>query len=352
MNRLAGHKRGEKMQQRVTEGTSPGQILQLVMAFYGSRALVSAVELDLFTTLADGPMDSAAICERAGIHARAARDFLDALVSLGLLERDGERYRNTASAAEYLDRRRPTYIGGYAQMAGHLLMPVWGKLTEAIRTGEPQVPTGGGFFDGYRHEDEVRSFLGAMDAINGGVGADVAREFDWTACTSFVDLGGARGNLAARLVTEHPHLSGVCFDLPQIEPFFREHAEKLGVAGRIEFTSGDFFVDALPTADAFVLGHILHYYDQQQREALLKKVFDATNPGGAVLVYDRMVDDDRLGSPLSLLGSLNMLLTSDGGREYTPTECRQWLAAAGFQAAGGTRVGETDTLVIGRKTTG
>ncbi|GDY31748.1 methyltransferase [Gandjariella thermophila] len=337
------------MQPEVTESGGPGEILRQVLAFYGSRAVISAVELDLFTVLAEGPLDATAICGRVGLHARGARDFLDTLVSLGLLARDGEAYRNSAGADQYLDRRKASYLGGYALMANHLLFPVWSRLTEALRTGAPQVPTGGGFFDGYRNEHEVRSFLGAMDAINGTVGDDIAREFDWAECTSFVDLGGARGNLAARLVAEHPHLRGTCFDLPQIEPFFHEHVAKLGMDGRITFHVGDFFVDDLPRADAFILGHILHYYDQEQREGLLKKVFDATNTGGAVLIYDRMIDDDRRGAPLSLLGSLNMLLTSDGGREYTPSECRGWLTAAGFMAAGTVPVGETDTLVVGRK---
>ncbi|WP_158884894.1 methyltransferase [Amycolatopsis anabasis] len=327
----------------------PGEILRLTMAFYGSRALISAVELDLFSALARGPMTSAQVCAAVGVHPRGATDFLDALVSLGLLDREGDRYHNSPAADRYLDRRKPGYVGGYAHLADAMLFPVWANLTEALRTGKAQVPSEGGFFDGYGDDQATRSFLGAMDAVNGGVAHRLATGFDWRRYSSFVDLGGARGNLAATLIRHHPDLEAICFDLPQLEPFFTEHQAALGAAPSPRFVAGDFFTDPLPPADVFIVGHVLHYFDLQQRQRLLARILEAVRPGGAVLVYDRMIDDERRVRTLSLLGSLNMLLTSPGGREYTPSECRTWLLEAGFTRIAVQDVGPPDTLVLGYK---
>ncbi|MFF7891592.1 methyltransferase [Streptomyces sp. NPDC007907] len=333
-----------------THVRGPGEILQLTMAFYGSRALISAVELDLFTLLADKPLPLGELCDRAGIHLRGARDFLDALVALGLLEREGEEvYRNSPAADRYLDRRKPGYVGGYARLADTKLFPVWARLTDALRTGEKQVLSQGGFFGGYADPDAARGFLGAMDAVNSGVGHSLAGALDWGRYSSFVDLGGARGNLAAHLHRTHPHLRATCFDLPEMEPFFQEHMKSLKTTDHVRFVAGDFFTDALPRADVFIVGHILHYFGPGQREALVARIHRTLPPGGVVLVYDRMIDDDRRSAGLSLLGSLNMLLTSDEGREYTPAECVRWLSDAGFTDVRTTAVSGPDTLAIGRK---
>ncbi|MFE2728949.1 methyltransferase [Kitasatospora sp. NPDC059327] len=330
----------------------PGEILRLTMAFYGSRVLISAVELDLFTVLADGSLTGPELCRSVGLHPRGASDFLDSLVALGLLERDQEQetYRNSPAAARYLDRRKPGYVGGYAGLADARLMPLWSHLTEALRTGEPQVPAHTGFFDGYSDKEAARSFLGAMDAVNSGVAVRLAKAFDWSRYTSLVDLGGARGNLATTLLREHPHLRAVCFDLPEMKPFFNEHLETLeasGTSARVRFEAGDFFTTPLPEGDVFVVGHILHFLSLEQRRELLSRIRRALRPGGAVLVYDRMIDDDRRGPALSLLGSLNMLLTSSGGREYTPAECHQWLIDAGFESVRTMPLGQPDTLAVG-----
>lgn len=338
------------MTPHAAEVRGPGEILQLTMAFYGSRALISAVELDIFTLLAEKPMTTGELCDRAGIHSRGASDFLDALVALGLLERDGDGvYSNGPTADRYLDRRKPEYVGGYTRLADTKLLPVWTRLTDALRTGEKQVPSQGGFFGGYQDPEAARNFLGAMDAVNSGVGRSLSGALNWQEYESFVDLGGARGNLAAHLRKAHPHLDATCFDLPQMEPFFHEHMKVLGTVDQVRFTAGDFFEDVLPRADVFVVGHILHYFGLRQREDLLARIFGALNPGGVVLVYDRMIDNDRRGAPLSLLGSLNMLLTSTDGREYTPTECTQWLSGAGYTDLRTTAVSRPDTLVIGHK---
>lgn len=332
-----------------TDLPSPAPILQLVMAFYGSQALIAAVELDVFSQLSGEPVDVTEAQQRIGLHPRGAKDFLDALVALGLLDRTAAGYRTSRSADTYLDRTKPTYVGGYAMMAKHYLMPVWRNLGTALRTGEPQVPTEGGFFDGYQDMDAARTFFSAMDAVNGKVGADLTDAVDWANYGSFVDVGGARGNLAAMLTDRHPKLTATVFDMPHLRPFFDEHMAALGTADQIEFRDGDFFADPLPTADVHILGHVLHYFGDEQRRRVLEAVYAAVNPGGGVAVYDRMIDEERRNRALSLLGSLNMLLTSPGGREYTPSECHTWLKEVGFEVRETRPIGGTDVLVFATK---
>ncbi|WP_308425177.1 methyltransferase family protein, partial [Wenjunlia tyrosinilytica] len=163
---------------------SPDPILELGTAYFASRALMSAVELDLFTALAEGPAGLEEIRERLGLHRRAAGDFLEALTALGMLERTGDdRYRNSALAARYLDRGRPSYVGGFAELSGTALFPAWTRLTEGLRSGEPQVeqPKDGDFFARtYQDPGRVRRFLSSMDAVNGRLAEELARCVDWS----------------------------------------------------------------------------------------------------------------------------------------------------------------------------
>ena len=153
----------------MNERPLPDRILQLGFGFWGSKALLSAVELGLFTELARSPADASAVAQRLGLHSRSARDFLDALVALNMLEREDGIYRNTAVTDLYLDCAKPSYIGGILEMANARLYRFWGSLTEALRTGEPQNESKGSgedlFGPLYADPDRLKAFLAAMSGI-------------------------------------------------------------------------------------------------------------------------------------------------------------------------------------------
>ncbi|SDL65372.1 8-O-methyltransferase [Lentzea albidocapillata subsp. violacea] len=332
-------------------GISPGPLIKMTIADCSARVLQSAVQLGVFTFLADGAADSGAIAAGVGVHERLAEDFLDALAGLGLLHRDGDRYRNGPLADAYLVRDRDGYLGGFVELTDQTFYQTWSRLTDALRTGDPQRldPDKGGFV-GEEHSDpeRMKRFLSGLDAYSDRMGAELAGRIDWSGYSSFVDLGGARGNLAAVLVRAHPHLDATCFDLPRTSELFDEHIGRLGLTGRIGFAGGDFLTDPLPVADVVVLGHILHGFDDGQRVALLTRVFDAVRPGGRVLIYDRMIDDDR-SDPERLMSSLHMKLVSAHGSEYRVGDCRSWLRAAGFTSTTEEPMLDTHTLVIGAR---
>ncbi|MGW0520092.1 methyltransferase [Crossiella sp. NPDC003009] len=325
------------------------QIIHLGTAFCDAKAVLAGTELGLFTVLAEGPATDEQVRTRLGLHGRGVRDWLNVLVSLGLLNRAGAGYGNSPAAEQYLVRGKPTYVGGFLERANHKLYPAWGRFTEALRSGQPQVAGRNGDIFGHMSKQpaELGKFLAMMDAVNGLVGPCLAEAFDWSGARSVVDVGGARGNLLATVLKSHAHLSGTVFDLPQVQPAFDEHMSLLGMDDRISFHAGDFFTDELPPADVLIFGHVLHDWSPQQRQLLLEKAFRAMRPGGAVLIYDAMLDEE-LTHRVNLLISLDMLLITHGGSEYTVEECEGWLTAAGFTDVTAAPLGETETLVVAR----
>jgi O-methyltransferase len=153
-----------------------------------------------------------------------------------------------------------------------------------------------------------------MDAITQVLGPELVKALDWSGHSSVLDVGGCRGNIVGQVVKAHPELAGHVFDLPQIEPLFTEHVAGMGLTGAIRFHGGDFFRDPLPKADLVILGHVLHDWDREQRTFLFQKALEAVNSGGALLVYDRMLDD-KPDHFRNSLGSLTMLLVTEGGAE-------------------------------------
>jgi hypothetical protein len=332
---------------------TPDTILQTGLAFWPSKTLLSAVELGLFTELATGAQGLEEIQARLRLHPRAARDFLDALVALGFLSRTGDRYANTPETELFLDRAKPSYIGGILEMANHRLYPFWGHLTEALRTGQPQneVKAGDpGIFDTlYADPARLKEFLKAMTGISHGANMAIARAFPWKDYATFVDVGTAQGDLAVQVALANSHLRGVGFDLPQVETIFTEYVSAIGVSDRVGFTPGSFFERDLPRADVVMMGHILHDWDLPTKRMLIEKAFNALPAGGAFIVYDAIIDDDRSTNAFGLMMSLNMLIETPGGFDYTGADCSRWMTDAGFSATRVEPLVGPDSMVIGIK---
>ncbi|WP_411139479.1 methyltransferase [Streptomyces sp. x-80] len=329
-------------------GTStPAGILRLANAFCDAKALLSAVELDLFGTLRDDARTPQEIGAALGLHGRGLRDWLQLLVGLGLLERDGDRYRNAPGARRYLVRGEPLYVGGFLERSNRNLYPAWGRLTEALRSGKPQAS--GDFFTMIEDPRLLGQFVNMMDALTHVLAPQLLAAYDgWDRHETVIDVGGCRGNMAARIVAAHPHLTGQVFDLPQMAPLFDEKMAELEMADKVTFHPGDFFTQELPEADLVVIGHALHDWSAEQRRLLVHKAFRSLRPGGELLVYDRMLDEDPRHVE-NLVISLDMLLVTDGGSEYTVAELRDHATSAGFVSVTDRPLGDYDTLVVCRK---
>jgi SAM-dependent methyltransferase len=339
--------------QAVAEEVTPDAIMQLGVAFWGSKTLLSAVELKVFQRLCEtGPQGCDELRDRLGLHPRSARDFFDALLALGMLERDEEgRYSNTAATELFLDPAKPSYVGGLLEMANSRLYRFWGSLTDALRTGEPQseVKTGDDFFATlYADPEKLAQFAGAMSGLSTAAGQAIAAKFPWKDYKSFVDIGCAQGALPVAIASAHEHLVGGGFDLPPIRPVFDAYTNRHGLANRLTFNPGDFFADPLPGADVLIMGHILHDWDLDQKRLLLRKAYDALPKGGALIVYEAIIDDDRRHNIFGLLMSLNMLIEGLGS-DFTGADCRTWMAETGFQDSYVEHLVGPDSMVVGIK---
>jgi hypothetical protein len=332
---------------------TPDKILQTGLAFWSSKTLLSAIELEVFTELARGPERFEALCGRLGLHARSARDFLDTLVALGFLTRSGDQYANTPETDLFLDRKKPSYVGGILEMANQRLYPFWGHLTEALRTGEPQneVRSGGpGLFEAlYADPARLKTFLVAMTGLSHGANMAIARRFPWTDHRTFVDIGTAQGDLAAQIALANPHLRGHGFDLPEVGPIFEDYVNAVGVGERLSFVSGSFFTDDFPKTDVVLMGHILHDWDLPTKKMLIRKAFEAIPPGGALIVYEAIIDDERSKNAFGLMMSLNMLIETPGGFDYTGADCVGWMREAGFSSTRVEPLVGPDSMVVGIK---
>lgn len=329
-------------------------IMQVGLGFWDSKTLLSAVELGLFTELANHqPQTLEEISSRLSLHPRSARDFLDALVALKFLERTDGTYSNTPSTDRFLDKQKPSYIGGILEMASQRLYSSWGGLTTALHTGDPQNGVSSGdsspFKTLYADPQKLESFLKAMTGISRGANLAIAKQFPWNQYKSAVDVGTAQGDLIVQVALANPHITGIGFDLPEVGAIFNDHVAANGLASRVAFSPGSFFDSPLPTADVVMMGHILHDWNLDEKKLLIRKAYEALPPGGALVVYESIIDDDRSHNAFGLLMSLNMLIETPGGFDYTGADCAGWMKEAGFRETRVEHLVGPDSMVVGIK---
>ena len=317
---------------------NPSHIMQVGTGFWASKVLLSAVELELFGQLGDEAMTGEEIGERLGLHPRSIYDFLDTLVALQFLERDGNgsdgRYRNTAETAAFLDKRSPSYIGGILEMMNARLYGFWGDLTEALQTGRPQNEikrTGKPMFEElYSDPARLEQFMNAMAGISMGGFQVLAEKVDFPKYMTLCDVGGATGQLSMIIAGRHPHMHCTSFDLPVVEPIAKRAIEAAGLSERVDTAAGDFFVDPLPQADVITMGLILHDWNLEGKMHLIKAAYDALPDGGALIAIENMIDDARRENAFGLLMSLNMLIEFGDAFDFTGSDFAGWCREVGF----------------------
>jgi predicted O-methyltransferase YrrM len=321
------------------EQVDPSHIMEVGMGFWPSKTVLSAVELELFTKLGGSSLSGEEIQQQLGLHERATYDFLDSLVALRFLERDGAgaegRYRNTAETATFLDKRRPMYIGGILEMANARLYRFWADLTEALRTGQPQNEikhSGKPMFEElYSDPDRLEQFMQAMQGISRANFQVLAEKFDFSRYETVCDVGGATGELCMALSRRHPHLRCTTFDLPVVAPIAEKTIAAAGLSDRVHVASGDFFADPPPQADVITMGLILHDWNLERKLHLIGSAYEALPEGGALIVVENLIDDARRQNAFGLLMSLNMLIEFGDAFDYTGADFAGWCRNVGFQ---------------------
>lgn len=318
-------------------------ILDDIRAFQESRLLLTAVELDVFTSLDREPMTAPCLAASLGADERATTRLLDALVAAQALAKEDDRYR-PADRAAVLSADHPRSV---LPMAQHMvtLWDTWSDLTRTVRAGRN--PESG---RSNRTEKTLAAFIGAMHVVGRDLAEEVAGAYDASWATRLLDIGGASGTYSMAFLRRNPRLRGVLFDQADVVPLARERLAQEGFLDRMELVSGDFYRDDLPPGcDLALLSAIIHQNSPAQNVTLFAKIRQALVPGGRLLVRDHVMDEDRSRPAAGAMFALNMLVNTPGGDCYTFEEIKEALEQAGFREARLLRRGERmDGLVEAR----
>jgi precorrin-6B methylase 2 len=326
------------MKTATTVQVDPSKIMQVGMGFFASKTMLTAVNMGLFTHLAKADLTGQAIKEKLGLHNRGLYDFLDTLVALGFLKRTGVKqtavYSNAEDANLFLDKNKPSYIGGMLEMANNRLYPFWNNLEEGLKTGKPQNETKTGdapIFEAiYTDQLKLKEFLSAMGGIQMGNFIMFAQGFDFTKYHTLCDAGGAGGYLAAQVALNNQHMRCITFDLPPVEPVARENINAMGLSNRVTAQSGNFLTENLPKADVITMGNVLHDWGTNEKKILIKKAYDALPQGGALVVIENIIDDNRSKNAFGLMMSLNMNIETPEGFDFSAADFNDWAKECGF----------------------
>jgi len=324
----------------MTKTLTPARLLDIGTGFMRAQTLLTATALELFTKLGDQAMTAKDLGDRIGLDPahRARIDFFDALVSLQILERQGDGdkalYRNTPESGLFLDKSKPSYVGGILEMSQARLFPFWADLKTALLTGRPQneIKHNGKplFEELYADPARLEQFMRAMAGISRGNFQSFVDQFDFAPYQTYCDVGGATGLLAAMVARAKPHLTVASYDLPVVAPIAKRSLKEQGLEGKVQVLTGDFLKEKLPRADVISMGMILHDWNMEGKMHLIRAAYDALPAGGAFVVIEHMIDNERRSNGFGLMLSLNMLIEFGDAFDYTAAEFEGWCRDVGF----------------------
>ena len=331
-----------------TSAPNPSPILELLDAFRRSKVMFAAEALGLFERLASKPATAATLAAGMQLHEGALTRMLDALVAMNLLNAADGNYVNAAATNEYLVRSSPRSMNGYVRYSNDILFRLWANLEDAVREGTHRWPQTfhleGPIFSSFFQTDEaMRTFLSGMHGFGTMSSPRVVEAFDLSHHETLCDLGGATGHLVAAACDRYPKLQGILFELPRVISFAMEYSHP-----RVKLHAGDFFTDPLPAADLYTLGRILHDWTEEKIYFLLMKIHAALPTGGALLIAEKLLHDDKQGPLPATLQSLNMLICTEGQERSLP-EYRKLLMTAGFSSVEGRSTGSPVDAILAVK---
>jgi O-methyltransferase domain/Dimerisation domain len=317
----------------------PSKIMQVGMGFWASKTLLTAVNLGLFTMLAKGKLSGQKIKEKLGLHERSLYDFLDTLVALGFLNREGLKetsiYSNAPDSDLFLDENKLTFVGGMLKMANNRLFGFWNNLEEGLKTGLPQNETKNGgkpIFDAlYEDPAKLLEFVNAMAGISMANFATFADKFDFSNVKTVCDIGGSGGHLSMQIVSKNEGVNCTSFDLPGVCEVANENIKGWNLTDRIKTHTGNFFTDEFPKSDLVTMGMILHDWGLEDKKMLMKKAYDALPEGGALVAIENIIDDNRSENAFGLMMSLNMLIEFDKAFDFSGADFTEWAKEIGFR---------------------
>lgn len=319
---------------KTEEKWNMGRLMELATGYWKSAVLSAGVELGVFDALSRAPASADALAEQGAASARHLAEVLDALVALELLEKRDDEYRIAPGADALLNRDSSTCMLD-ALRFNMDLYPLWGRLADCARKGEPAFPPGA-----HLGADPARTrrFALGMHSRALGMAPAVLPAIDPQGASTLLDIAAGPGTFSRMLAEKHPALQVTQFELPAVQEVARELTSGSSAAGRIRFHPGDYHEDELPGGyDLALLCGAIHQETGAFALTLFERIKATLNSGGRLLIVDMMLEPDRTGPLFSNLFSINMMLTSPNGRVHTAAMLDALLQQAGFSRVSLTR---------------
>jgi precorrin-6B methylase 2 len=325
----------------VPRAVSLAELFQLGY-YWETKILLTAVTLDVFSTLETRSSTASDAAVELGADERALGLLMNALVAIGLLTKEGERYTNTGVAQRYLIRNRPGYVGDLL-LLHDAEWRNWSGLEQAVRTGRS--PTSSHLFN--TDPELGANVLAVLNRIGQQSGPSLAERLRLDGAERLLDLGGGAGTNAIACCKHYPGLHASVFDLPQTLKIAERVVKEAGLESRITLLPGDFNRDSLGGPyDAILMSDILHYQGPETNAAVVKKCAAHLRAGGRLFIKDRFLDESRTRPAWVAAFAVHILVNTEHGRCYTVAEAVEWMKDAGFEAVAET---EGTALVQGTK---
>ncbi|KAJ0041696.1 hypothetical protein NL108_008240 [Boleophthalmus pectinirostris] len=332
----------------------PFKLLEYFNGFRISKIIFSACELGVFDLLlTSDPLSAAQVAAKLNLSSDGAERLLDALVGIEILEVDTSQetalYSSTDVSNLYLTKNSPRSLHDMVLYQSQTIYPLWNNLADAVREGKNQnektfgLPADQVFETIYRSEEDMLKFMGLMKSSWILDGPDIVTAFDLSPFKTIVDLGGCSGALARELSRQYPSCTVTVYDLPSVTEAAQKHFTQED--DDITFQKGDFFTDALPSADLFVLARIIHDWPEEKCVSLLRRIHSVCKPGGGVLLVEALLFENHRGPITAQVFSLNMLVQTEG-RERRPSEYTAILNKTGFHDVQVSRTGKCYDAIL------
>jgi hypothetical protein len=318
-------------------GPAADQIMQMATGFWVSKTVFTGLELGVFEALAGRPKTIGEIQSSTGLPADGLGRLLTGLASLGLIHRQGDTWANSENSERHLVSSSPAFIGGIFAHFSYDLYPLWRYLPDAVKAETPRWGQAFGLPDDanpfapmYEDPQRLAGFMQTMHALAMPVVHELVERYDFSSYHHLMDVGGALGSLPVAVLPKYPELRATILELPPVQPHAEAFIAKHGLSDRITVVTGDFLRAPLPTgADIITLGYIIHDWNDAESVGILQRCYEALEPGGTILISEKILNDDKTGPVPAALMNLNML-TAMHGRERTIREYTAILESAGF----------------------
>jgi SAM-dependent methyltransferase len=305
---------------------TPDPIMKIAMGFMAAKLFFAASEAGLFEGLAAGPASVEELAKKTTIPPRTLGIVANAMVSLGLVERQGDRYRNGEVAATFLAGRPGPDLRPMLRFWNQISYPAWQKLDEAVRTGQGQAQFG------RFTKEEQQIFSAGVESFSAPVAAALAASYDFSRHRSVLDVAGGTGSFLVAVLRRHNALKGTLFELPGACAVARQHLANEPEGTRIEVVEGDFFKDPLPDGhDALIVANTVHVLSAAHNVELLKKMRAHVSVGARLLMADLWTDPTHTLPAAAPLMSGEFLVISGEGQAYSEAEADEWLQQTGWR---------------------